>query len=262
MAGGPYTTVATGVTDLLTFADKGLGAGTYDYVITAVTPSGETVASNEAAAVVGTLLHTYLALDEATGTGAADSTGDGHTGTLVGGATWAAGKRGGAVSLNGTNGYISLPPDLVRDVSDVTIAAWVYWRASRASEHVFDFGSNIDHYMALTARSTTGVARFAITVNGVSGEQVINSNAALPIGQWVHVAVTLSGNVGTLYVNGQVVGTNTAMLFSPFRLGGTSQNWIGRSQTSTDPYFNGVVDDFRLYWGALTGAQIGALSAG
>jgi hypothetical protein len=39
--------------------------------------------------------------------------------------------------------------------------------------------------------------------------------------------VTLSGNVGTLYVNGSVVGTNTAMQFAPFRLGSTSQNWRG-----------------------------------
>jgi hypothetical protein len=104
-----------------------------------------------------------------------------------------------------------------------------------------------------TARGPTGVARFAITVNGVSGEQVVNGTAALPTNQWVHVAVTLSGGVGTLYLNGRAVGTNSGMLFAPFRLGASSQNWLGRSQYATDRYFNGLIDDF---------ASIGAHSAG
>jgi hypothetical protein len=261
IAGGPYATIATGVTDLLSYTDNGLAAGTYYYVATAVTPSGETAASNEAIAITANQLQTNLAFDDGSGAGAADSSGNAHTGTLVNGATWATGQKGMAASLNGRDGYVSLPPDLVADVSDFTIAAWVYWNAARNSERVFAFGSNVDHYMMLTARSTTGVARFAMTVNGVSGEQAINSTTALPTGQWVHVAVTLSGSVATLYVNGRVVGTNTAMLFAPFRLGSTGQNWIGRSQFSADPYFNGLVDQFRVYRGALGAAEITALMA-
>jgi hypothetical protein len=49
------------------------------------------------------------------------------------------------------------------------------------------------------------------------------------------------------------------MVLSPFRLGSTSQNWIGRSQFASDPYFNGLVDEFRIYRGALSAAQIAAL---
>jgi cytochrome c len=41
------------------------------------------------------------------------------------------------------------------------------------------------------------------------------------------VAVTLSGNTGTLYVNGQPVATNTNMTVTPADLGNTNQNWIG-----------------------------------
>jgi hypothetical protein len=50
-AGGPYTTIVTGITDSLTFADASAATGTYYYVVTAVAPSGETAASNEATAV-------------------------------------------------------------------------------------------------------------------------------------------------------------------------------------------------------------------
>jgi len=258
-SGGPYTTIASGVTDLLSYTDSGLAAGTYYYVVTAQTPSGETAASNEAVAITAVQLQTYLTFDEGSGTNAADSSGKGHTGTLTGGATWAAGKQGHAVSLDGNTGYVSLPANIVADVSDFTIAAWVYWNASKNWERIFDFGSGTGRYMMLTPRANTGIARFAITLNGSAGEQDINGNVALPTGQWAHVAVTLSGSVGTLYLNGNAIGSNTAMSFAPYLVESTNQNWIGRSQFAADPYFNGLIDEFRIYRNALTAEQITAL---
>jgi hypothetical protein len=62
-----------------------------------------------------------------------------------------------------------------------------------------------------------------------------------------------------LYVNGALVGSNAAMSHSPLRLGPTSQNWIGRSQFGSDPYFNGKIDDFRIYRGALSADEVLAL---
>ena len=260
-AGGPYTTIATGVTDLLSYKDGNLLAGTYHYVVSAVTAAGETATSSEATAITAVQPHTYLPFDDASGTAATDSSSNGHAATLVNGATWALGRKGSALSLDGTNRYASLPADLMVDVGDFTVATWIFWNTARTSERIFDFGSNIDHYMELTARGPTGLVRFATTLNGASGEQVIDGAAALPTNQWVHVAVTLSGAVGTLYVNGRAVGTNGAILFPPFRLGGTDQNWIGRSQYAADPYFNGLIDDFRIYRGALSAADVATLSA-
>ncbi|SFV17535.1 LamG-like jellyroll fold domain-containing protein [Pseudoduganella namucuonensis] len=256
--GGPYTTVASGITDLLTYSDSGLAAGTYYYVVSASTPSGTTANSNEAKAVVGVQLHTHLAFDESGGTTAADASGQGHAGTLVGGATWVAGKKGNCVSLNGSTGYVSLPAGIMSDVADATIACWVYWNASQTWARVFDFGSGTGHYMFLTPRANDGLPRFAITVNGGSNSQAIAGNAALPTGQWVHVAVTLSGGTGKLYVNGAQAGINTGMFLAPFRLQNTTRNWIGRSQYP-DPYFNGKIDEFRIYRGALSATEVAAL---
>ncbi|QND44551.1 hypothetical protein HB780_01720 (plasmid) [Rhizobium lusitanum] len=258
--GGPYDTVASGITDLRTYVDTPSTSGTWYYVVTADTPDGESVPSNEAAVLTGTQLHTQLQYDSSSSTSVVDASGNGHTGTINGGVTWVSGRQDEALSLNGSDGYVALPAGLMDDVADFTISAWVFWNASRNSEHIFDFGADTDRYLMLTPSAGNGKARFAITVTGASGGSVIDSNAALSIGTWVHVAVTLSGSVGTLYVNGAAVGTNTSMYLAPFRIWDTSQNWIGRSQLSTDPYFNGKIDDFRIYRGALTADAVASLA--
>jgi hypothetical protein len=257
---GPWTTIASGITDLLTYTDNP-GAGTWYYVVNAVTPSGTTADSNRATAKVGKTLHTYLACNEGTGTAVSDASGQGHAGTLTGSAAWGTGKSGSALALNGSSDYVSLPANLVTDLSDFTVACWVYWNAARTWERIFDFGAGTGRYMFLTPRSSSGGMRFAITVDGGKGEQAVTGTAALPTAQWVHVAVTLSGQLATLYVNGTAVGSNSVEFLPPWQLGGTSQNWIGRSQYSGDPYFNGRIDEFRIYRGALTAADIAALIA-
>ncbi|SFV11189.1 LamG-like jellyroll fold domain-containing protein [Pseudoduganella namucuonensis] len=259
--GGPYATIASGITDLLTHTDSGMAPGIYYYVVTAATPSGESAPSNEAALNTATALHTWLPFDEASGTAAPDASGNGRHAALVNGPVWTAGKRGNAIALDGVDDHVALPAGVAADLSDFTIAAWVYWNGGRNWERVFDFGSGTSHYMFLTPRAYRGGVRFAIATNGGVGEQTVGSSAPLPAGQWVHVAVTLSGATGTLYVNGAAVGTNTAMTHAPRRIGATSRNWIGRSQYP-DPYFKGMVDDFRIYSGALSAEEIAALMAG
>ena len=258
--GGPYTTVASGIGDPRTCTDSGMAAGTWYYVVTAVTPTGETAPSNEAKAITATQLHTWLTFDQGSGTTAADATANGHNATLVNGPLWVAGRSGNAVSLDGVDDYLALPTGALTDLSDFTIATWVFWNAAQTWTRIFDLGSGTGRYMYLTPKNGSGVVRFATTVDGNYGEQGINGSAAVPTGQWVHVAVTLSGTTGTLYVNGVAVGTNTAIVHAPFRLAVTTQNWIGRSQYTGDPCFNGKLDDFRIYSGALSAAQVAALA--
>ena len=152
------------------------------------------------------------------------------------------------------------PSGIAAGLTNFTISAWVNPSQDSAWSRVFDFGTGT--YMFLTLSADGGPLRFAITDSGPGGEQQINGTGQLPLNTWSHVAVTLSGGTGTLYVNGTAVGTNASMTLNPSALGDTTQNWIGRSQYPGDPYLVAAVDDFQIYNGALTAAQIAALAGG
>ncbi|MBN1361419.1 MAG: LamG domain-containing protein, partial [Sedimentisphaerales bacterium] len=103
---------------------------------------------------------------------------------------------------------------------------------------------------------------FAITTAAGGGESQVTAPSALPTG-WHHVAITVDGVAGqlVLYLDGAVVaeGPTTTL---PSNLGNTTQNWIGRSQYTADPYFGGSVDDFRIYSRALTEPEVRYLVGG
>src|SRR5262249_38793826 len=188
-------------------------------------------------------------------TNAPDTPGGQATGPRV------AGKIGNAVKLNGTTEYVDLPDNIVSGLNDFTVSAWVNLAADPSWSRVFDFGTGTGDYMFLTNNGGGTGVRFAITTTGSGGEQQINSNTHLPLNTWSHLAVTVSGNTGTLYINGTPVGTNSNMTLHPSNLGDTNQNWIGRSQFG-DPPLNGTVDDFQIYGHALSASEIGALAGG
>jgi hypothetical protein len=91
---------------------------------------------------------------------------------------------------------------------------------------------------------------------------ISDAPSALPTGAWTHVAVTLSGSTGVLYVNGTEVARNTWLTLRPGDLGSTSQNWVKRSQYSGDPYLDPAVDELRLYSRVLSAAEIAQLAVG
>lgn len=173
---------------------------------------------------------------------------------------------GNAIKLNGSapNQYVEMPAGMLSGLTDFTIATWVNLAAPVADwSRIFDFGTGTQVNMFLTPRSgdgaTNNAVRFAITNNGGGAEQRIIGTAPLPTG-WTHVAVTKSGNTGTLYFNGAAVGTNPNLTLSPSDLAGgnTTNNWIGRSQY-LDPLLDAAVDDFQIHDRALTPAQLQAL---
>lgn len=170
----------------------------------------------------------------------------------TGGPAYVAGKSGQAIDLDGTDDFVTAPYN-VGNSTDVTVAAWINWDGGSDWQRVFDFGNSTSQNFMLTPRSSSNTMRFVI-VNGGAEQQL---NTSVPAtGQWVHVAVTLNGNTGRLYVNGTQAATGSITInpsdFMP------TKNYIGKSQWP-DPLFNGRIEDFRVYSRALTGAEIVAL---
>jgi hypothetical protein len=201
------------------------------------------------------LLHRYQFEGNASDTGSSPA-----NGTLANGPTFTTGRVGQAVNLAGGAGgsasqHVSLPAGIVSGLTSFTIASWVRLDTTGNWRRIFDFGSGTTANMFLVPTSGMTI-RFAITTGGSGAEQRINGTSALPTGVWKHVAVTKSGNVAILYVDGVQVGQNTNMTLSPSSLGNTTQNWIGRSQYTGDAFLDGQVDDFRIYNRALSTAEV------
>lgn len=170
----------------------------------------------------------------------------------TGGPTYVAGKSGQAIDLDGTDDFVTAPYN-VGNSTDITVAAWINWDGGADWQRVFDFGNSTSQNFMLTPKSSANTMRFVI-VNGGAEQQL---NTSVPAtGQWVHVAVTLSGNTGRLFVNGTQATTGTITLnpsdFMP------TKNYIGKSNWP-DPLFDGRIEDFRVYSRALTGTEIVAL---
>ena len=204
------------------------------------------------------LMHRYSFSESAGATTADSAGGPAWTGALPNGGAFSSGQL---TLSSASSQYVSLPAGIVNTLSNFTIETWVRLNTTASWNRIFDFGNNTTTYMFLTPQNgSTSRLRFTITTSSTGGEQQINGPSALAAGVWHHVVVTLNGNTGVLYLNGAAVGTNSAMTLNPLSLGGTANNYIGKSQWS-DPYLNGVIDEFRIYSAALSPAQIAATQA-
>jgi hypothetical protein len=164
------------------------------------------------------------------------------------------GKHGKAVVLDGIDDYLMLPTHIAEN-ADFTFAAWVYWNGGGPWQRIFDFGTGTNQYLFLTPRSGDNTLRFAIKNGG--SEQIVQTDQ-LAAAQWTHVAVTLNGNVGTLYVNGLPAATNSSVTINPSDFQ-PAINYIGDSQFSADPLFSGMLDDVFIADYALSAAQMNTL---
>ncbi|WP_338702336.1 beta-L-arabinofuranosidase domain-containing protein [Streptomyces sp. Q6] len=171
---------------------------------------------------------------------------------------------GGAVSnIRGSYQYVDLPAGVLDGATDaLTFAAWVRPEHADAWARIADFGNDTTRYLYLAARNAQGNPRLAVTTSGAGGEQGIDGTAPLPVGTWSHVAFTLGGGTGVLYVDGVEVARNTALTLTPADLGALTDHWLGRSHYAGDPAFAGALDEVHLWSRKLTADDIAALHAG
>jgi hypothetical protein len=192
------------------------------------------------------------AFEEGTGTTTADATGKSHTGT-VSGATWTTtGKNGKALAFNGLNSFVSAADANDLDLTNgMTLEAWVNPASlSGWNTVVMKEGSTTTLAYSLYANDGSPWPSITVRINSVDRKAV--GTSSLPLNTWTHLAATYDGANLRLYVNGVQVGSRAQtgnMLVSTrtLRIGGNSV-W--------GEYFNGIIDDVRVYNRALTAAEI------
>ena len=175
--------------------------------------------------------------------------------------------RKAAVFAGGASGnsYIQLPEQLLAGVDDksgITVSAWVCEDvAASVWERIFDFGDGqMGPYLFLT-RGMRGVCFKSSDLPADAGQ-------AVPVQEWIHIAMTVSGTRGKtaslagpcIYINGELVadGRISQTSSGTYKLLGEwwetladgrsyANNYIGRSQFAADDDFRGAMTDFRVY---------------
>jgi hypothetical protein len=193
-----------------------------------------------------------------------DSTGNGYDGVapnVAAAYTDGPGGIGAALSLSGDDfgdDYVELPiGSLIASLTDATFALWVdYSGQGGAWQRIFDFGSGTSQFIFLCP-IRGGDSALLFEVNGPGGgTNLLAAPFTMPT-DWHHVAgvVDSSSMELILYLDGAEVG-RTPTTDLPSDVGETTQNWLGRSQFVADPFYNGAIDDFRIYGRALTQEEI------
>ncbi|MBP8304535.1 MAG: discoidin domain-containing protein, partial [Phycisphaerae bacterium] len=186
-----------------------------------------------------------------------DSSGNGNHGTLTGGPAWvSAGRISGALDLDGIDDYVDCGAGASLDITDqVTVCAWIRPDDVGNSEHN-EFVAKGDTGYALKHEVNNRLEFFVYDEGWYS--------ASLPVepaafnGQWHHVAGTYDGHQVKLYVDGVLV----ASLVHEGVIASAAYNVnIGRNSQETTRFYDGQIDDVRIYHGVLSRTEISRLAA-
>jgi hypothetical protein len=186
-----------------------------------------------------------------------DWSGRANDGTLTNGPFWVASQGKYAMSFDGTNDYVQSTALPFINQNPKTLAAWVR----------VDGGSGTDRFILSEDAKTDFGLGSTLRVNsanvfrgwGQDAKYLVDSTTSPVLGQWYHVALTYSGASGQnkMFVNGILentvgVGVEDARSALPLQ--------IGRWPATSSLYFNGLIDDVRIYNRALSPNEIRTLA--
>jgi uncharacterized repeat protein (TIGR02543 family) len=206
--------------------------------------------------------------DETSGMTAFDANGNNNPGTLTGmaGTEWTAGKSGNALSFDGVNGYVTRESLSANITGASTISLWMKRTGNPSvAERLVclgtaaggsAWGSGFNIYV-----NSSGYV--AIDNNGGLTSNLVASGVQVTDGAWHHIVATRSGTAPytfKIYVDGVLKGTdnnpnNTLPALKRLRVGAAiTPPWVPPGS-----YFNGLIDDVRVYSRALSGTEIQGL---
>jgi hypothetical protein len=196
------------------------------------------------------------------GTTVNDISGMNNNGMLVNGPIWKTGKAdcvsGSCLSFDGVNDYVDvgdITDANINGINSKTITAWIKPSSIQVGDHIVT---------KWTASATGAGWQFNFGV-GLKLEFWARNSAAtnwnyianltnFTIGTWQYAAVTINAGVVKLYKDGvEIDGT---YLGSALDATNTLSVQIGTRRNSSAEFFNGYIDETRIYNTALTSSAI------
>ena len=203
----------------------------------------------------------HSTFDETQGMKAYDSTGV-YDANLIGDPVWhpEGGMVGGALEFDGTGDYVSAPYIVPRTDEALSLFAWI---KGGDRNQVIVSESGMYGYFLLQADSIAG--NLMTSLHCGTDTNYLFSETPIIDGQWHHVGLVWDGYPGNriLYVDGVQVANDTVLNIPDFvsSVGGRGLN-IGASwglDTHRDFYWSGLIDDVRIYEGAINAEEIAAM---
>ena len=194
----------------------------------------------------------HWGFDEAQGNAAKDTSNDGNDGAITG-AKWTKGVIGSALEFNGVSDYANMrcPGSGITDKA-VSVEAWIRSNGNNINSNlVFAGPESLDFGIWIQ-----GGRFFAGVWNSEAGQYAAISARSPTPGQWYHVAMTCDFNadkVVKFYINGELDCTCLAS-GAAIRSVHTTMDIGGR--TPNESYFNGIIDDVRIFNRALSEEEI------
>jgi len=195
--------------------------------------------------------------DDGSGTIAADVSGNGLDGTLVGDPQWVAGKVGGALEFDGNGDYVNCGNDPLFDITaEITLAIWVNANDMGNSQHNCWMGKG-DNTYAIKHQSGNFIEFFVYDGDWHSTQYTTGLTSLN--GEWHHMAGTYDGKELKFYLDGEL----SANLVYSGTIGKAAHPvTIGENSQATGRYFDGMLDDPRIYNHVLEQEDIQAIMKG
>ncbi|MGW6277769.1 LamG-like jellyroll fold domain-containing protein [Kribbella sp. NPDC055071] len=175
--------------------------------------------------------------------------------TLVGGATFAEGKNGQGVALNGSGQYVDTGAQLLDTSGNYSASAWVKLNKADGSFQTV-VSQDGDRDSAFFLQYSGQDQRFAMSFPGLRALSPTKPNA----NQWYHLTGVRDAVKGELrlYVDGQRVATKSACSLDSTSTGNTV---VGRAKFGGNQvdFLDGTADQVHVYDRALTDAEVLAL---
>jgi type II secretory pathway pseudopilin PulG len=208
-------------------------------------------------------------LDESSGLTATDSSNNGNNGILMNmvGDEWIGGAVGGALNFDENNDYVAIQ-NLHYDSgghAEITVTAWI--RTDSSGNQIIASYDRNEYWRLEINGSGAGPGQIGWDVYTSTGQVDYGSTTRVDDGAWHHVAAVFDNGTMIIYIDGNpetpasggsTFGRGTRTRYGFLGVGSEATSFDGNKNPTN--YFDGDMDDVRIYNRALSAAEISRLA--